>query len=190
MTIQEQAILDLARFLEGASVPYMVIGGIANAVWGEPRATLDVDVTVWVDEPAIPSLVERFARQFQLRVQDPVAFISQTRVLPLFHRDGTGIDVIFGLLSFEKEAIDRAVPITLANGSFRACTSEDLLLMKILSERPQDLKDAEAIARRRFAALDSTYLEPRLRELAALLERPEILARWKMWTARSVSEAD
>jgi len=24
----------------------MVVGGMANAVWGEPRATLDIDITI------------------------------------------------------------------------------------------------------------------------------------------------
>lgn len=27
----------------------MIIGGLANAVWGEPRATLDIDATISAD---------------------------------------------------------------------------------------------------------------------------------------------
>lgn len=46
MTSQEQALVRLARRLSDLEVPYMVIGGVANAVWGEPRATLDIDVTL------------------------------------------------------------------------------------------------------------------------------------------------
>lgn len=57
--------------------------------------------------------------------------------------------------------------------------------MKIISDRPRDLADAEALIRRRAGTLDRTYLEPRIREFAASLERPEILTRWLQWTART-----
>lgn len=43
--------------------------------------------------------------------------------------------------------------------------------------------EAEAIARRRWTQLDRGYLEPRIRALAELLERPDILGRWKRWLA-------
>jgi hypothetical protein len=62
-------------------------------------------------------------------------------------------------------------------------TPEDLILMKIISERPRDVADAEAIARRRIAELDLAYLEPRIRELATALESDAILNRWRNWTS-------
>ena len=54
MTAQEDALAQLAALLEDTRVPYMVIGGLANIVWGEPRATLDIDVTVWLADTEIP----------------------------------------------------------------------------------------------------------------------------------------
>jgi hypothetical protein len=65
---------------------------------------------------------------------------------------------------------------------FEFVTPEDLILMKIISERPRDIGDAEAIVRRRIAELDLAYLEPRIRELAAALESDAILERWRKWT--------
>ena len=50
MTLQEQALVTICHVLEGGGIPYMVIGGLANAVWGEPRATLDIDITVWLPD--------------------------------------------------------------------------------------------------------------------------------------------
>lgn len=38
----EKTIIDIAEFLKKEKVPYMIIGGIANLFWGEPRTTLDV----------------------------------------------------------------------------------------------------------------------------------------------------
>jgi hypothetical protein len=52
---------------------------------------------------------------------------------------------------------------------------EDLILMKLVSERQRDLEDGRRLLRRFGDALDRAYLEPRLTELAEGLGRPEIL---------------
>ena len=50
MTPLERAIQAITRVLESLHTEYAIIGGIANAVRDEPRATLDVDVTVAVEQ--------------------------------------------------------------------------------------------------------------------------------------------
>lgn len=184
MTAQERALTDLARLLAEARIPYMVIGGLANAVWGEPRATLDIDVTLWVEDAAISAAIDVLSRSFRPLVTDPPGFIAETRVLPLESTDGVRIDAIFGMLPFEHEAVQRAVTFAIAGVQVSFCTAEDLVLMKIISERERDLSDARAVVARRLAELDLHYLEPRVTELAELLVRPEILARWREWTGR------
>jgi hypothetical protein len=181
VTPQERGLLELADTLENFGVPYMVIGGLAAAVWGEPRATLDIDVTVWVPDPGIPSLLTMLAARFDVLVAEPAAFAARTRVVPLRTRDGVRVDLILGLLSFEEEAIRRARPVPVAGRAIRFCTPEDLILHKIISSRERDLADARAVALRRGASLDLAYLEPRVAELAALLEQPEIADRWQAW---------
>jgi hypothetical protein len=65
--------------------------------------------------------------------------------------------------------------VVFGDRELRVITPEDLLLMKIISDRPRDLADAEALSRRRRDTLDRSYLEPGLREFAESLERSEIL---------------
>lgn len=182
MTSQETALAELARVLTDGRVPYMVIGGLANIIWGEPRATIDIDVTVWALDPRIPEVVDMLGRHFTVLVENPAAFIHETRVLPLESTNGVRIDVIFGLLSFEQEAIARAAIVQVAGAPVRFCTAEDLILMKIVSDRERDLADARAIIRRRLQQLDREYLDPRIHELSRLLERPDIDARWRAWS--------
>lgn len=184
MTVLERALTDLARLLAESGVPYMVIGGMANAVWGEPRATLDIDVTLWVEEAVIPATVDILSCSFRPLVGDPIGFIAETRVLPMESTDGVRIDVIFGMLPFEHEAVQRAVTFAIAGVAVSFCTAEDLVLMKVISERDRDLADARAVVARRLPELDLAYLGPRVAELSAILERPEILARWRAWTGR------
>ena len=43
MTILEAALLEVTALLDELHLSYMLIGGLAVAEWGEPRATLDAD---------------------------------------------------------------------------------------------------------------------------------------------------
>jgi predicted nucleotidyltransferase len=181
MTALERALVTAVRRLEELEIPYMLIGGLANAVWGEPRATLDVDITVWVPEDMIAGLVNKFEPELRPMISDPASFIRETRVLPLVSDENIRVDLIFGLVQLEQDAIDRAVTVTVAGLQLRCCTAEDLILMKIISDRPQDQFDARGIALRRIRELDLDYLEPRIQELARGLERPRILQNWLAW---------
>jgi predicted nucleotidyltransferase len=185
MTAQEDALAELVALFDAARVRYMLIGGLANIVWGQPRATIDIDVTVWIADPEIPAFVDRTQNVFRVLVEKPLAFIAETRVLPMATASGIRIDVIFGLLPFEREAIERAREVQLAGTRVRVCTPEDLVLMKIVSDRERDIGDAREIVRLRLAELDRNYLEPRINELSELLVRPDIRARWKEWTTNS-----
>jgi len=181
MTSLERALVRLALTLSANGIPYMIIGGMANAVWGQPRATLDIDATIWVDDEEIGQTVSLLAKVFRPLVSDPSEFIHDTRVLPLQSQDGVRIDLIFGTLPYEREAIDRAVELTIGGSPVRFCTPEDLILHKIVSERERDLADARGVTLRRIKSLDLAYLDSRIRELADALERPEIWHSWEKW---------
>jgi hypothetical protein len=175
MTALEGAVIEVATALESLSAPYMLIGGLAVAAWGEPRATLDVDVSVWAEPEQMEALLDGISRTLTPLVQDPRGFIEQTRVLPLQTRQGVRVDLIFASLPSEREAIHRAPVMEIAGHPTRVAAVEDLVLMKILSVRQKDLDDARRLLRRHRKTVDRSYLEPRLRELAEALGRPEIL---------------
>src|SRR5437867_1829187 len=139
MTIQEDAVAGLIAVLRRLDVPYMIIGGMANLVWGEPRATLDVDVTVWREDRDVSPFVDAITGEFHALVDQPLTFIQDTRVLPVETARGARIDIIFGLLPFERAAIDRAIEVPMAGVRARVCTAEDLILMKIISDRERDV---------------------------------------------------
>ena len=86
----------------------MVVGGLANAVWGEPRVTLDIDVTVWVEDREIPqgrSLVSDVSIPRSTR---PGAFVGRTRVLPLESGEGVRMDASWAP-EFERDALTRTI---------------------------------------------------------------------------------
>jgi hypothetical protein len=168
----------------------MIIGDVANAVWGEPCATLDIDVTVWVAKEDMSYIVSQLASLYEARVSDPAGFVEETHVLPLDSEDGVPIDVVFGTLPFEQQAIARSVEVPVAGTPVRFCTPEDLILHKIVSGRERDLQDVRGIVLRRLKVLDLAYLEPRIRELSDALEGPELWHSWSRWKKESPAPPD
>ncbi len=175
MSDLEQALLALVERLETCKLPYVLIGGLAVAASGEPRSTLDVDVSVWVEDSGLGQAVECLCKRFNSRSHDPLRFVEQTRVLPLEDHQGIRLDVVFAVLPIQREAIQRGVPWEVEGKQVQVASVEDLILMKLISERPKDIDDATALLRRHRSHIDQDYLRPKLAEMSAGLDRPDIL---------------
>lgn len=152
----------------------MVIGGVANLVWGEPRLTQDVDVTVALTEERVQEFIELLAQHFEILLPDPLPFFREHRVLPLASAGGARFDLIWAGLPYEEAALERSVPHSLGGVAFRVVTPEDLIVHKLVSTRPRDREDVDGVLRRQRPTLDREYLDPLVQELAEVLERPEI----------------
>lgn len=157
----------------------MVIGGFANLMWGRPRFTRDLDITIAADDAQLERLLTALAPAFRSRVGDPVGFARETAVVPLESSEGVQIDMVIARHPVEDEAISRAIEIPVGDAKVRFATAEDLILHKIVSERSRDLEDVEGIVRRQRGRLDLDYLRPRIRALANTLERPQMLTEFE-----------
>jgi hypothetical protein len=164
----DDALITLTSWLNRERIPYMVIGGFAVTIWGEPRFTRDLDVTISVEPDRLASFVERVGSEFTSLVSDPALFVAQTRVFPLMVQS-VPVDLVFASLPYEEDAIRRARSVSLSKGEVRICSPEDLILHKIVSPRPRDHEDIEGVFRYRHLELDYAYLDPRVEELAEAL---------------------
>jgi len=175
----EAAVGQAAAVFESLGIPYMLIGGLAVSAWGEPRATLDADFTVWTEPDDFERTVLRLGESFQCLTRNPAEFTRGTRVLPVRTQQETRMDIIFGSLPWEKEAIARAQRKELSRRSVAVASVEDLIVMKLFPERGKDADDARRLLIRFRGTLDQGYLEPLLSSLADSLARPEILDAWR-----------
>lgn len=174
-----QALDEIQRFLALRNIQYVVIGGIANAIWGRPRVTLDADLKVLAGQRSIRELVELLSTQFRFRVPDAVSFVRRTYVVPLYASNGAGLDLGLAFLPYEIQAIERAVITTYEGVTFPVCTAEDLLIHKAISEREKDWLDIDGILDRGGKRLDQGYIMLWLEQFAEALERPQILQRYR-----------
>lgn len=157
-------------FLDGTRASYLVIGGLAVIVVGEPRTTADADVVLFLDAARAESLLDP-ARQsgFELDASVERERLRRTGTLR-FRRGRFQVDLILASLPFEDAALRRARREKLFGRMVPFPTPEDLILFKVLAGRPKDLLDAEGVARRHGNALDRRYLEETLRPICDLAE--------------------
>ncbi|WP_457654389.1 hypothetical protein [Rhodocaloribacter sp.] len=72
----------LAKALDKAQLLYVIIGGQAVLLYGEPRLTKDIDITLGAAVDRL-DVVLRVAKQVGLTpLVDPRPFVDQTMVLP------------------------------------------------------------------------------------------------------------
>jgi hypothetical protein len=93
------ALGDLSSWLDAAGVPYVVIGGASVSLLAQPRATQDIDITVWLDEDRRQDFFDAAGKfNFEPRLPDALAFAATSRVLLLLrHREsGVSLDVSLG----------------------------------------------------------------------------------------------
>lgn len=142
-----QVLSDLAGWLESAHVPAMIVGGVAVSILGRPRATRDIDALAIMSEGKWPAaLADAKKHGIVARIGEPLQFARRTRVLLLRHAEsGIDIDIILGRLPFEEEAIARSEFHDLGGVRVRLPQVEDLLIMKAVAQRPQDLRDIEGL---------------------------------------------
>jgi predicted nucleotidyltransferase len=166
----ERILTRLAKELADRSIPYMVIGGQAVLLYGEPRLTKDIDVTLGLGVDGFQTIRKvAKALAFAMMVENPEDFVRRTMVLPVLDEEsGIRIDFIFSFSEYEKQAIERAVSVPMKGASVCFASLEDVLIHKIVAGRPRDIEDVTSILLKN-PDYDRAYIDKWLREFDASL---------------------
>jgi hypothetical protein len=161
----EGLLARIAVELKKADLPYMIIGGQAVLLYGTPRMTKDIDITLGVDighlENIIPALD---AMDLKIIPEDFKAFAEKTYVLPT--RDeasGIRVDFIFSFTPYERQAISRSRAVLLKETNVMFASAEDVIIHKIFAGRPRDMEDVRSIILK-TPELDRAYIKKWLSE--------------------------
>jgi predicted nucleotidyltransferase len=156
--VDEQAFLDAlgsaVGSLERADVPYMVIGGLASAVYGRPRWTHDIDLFVKPDD----------ARRALHALADAGFVTEETNPHWIFKawRDDAVIDLIFcvkGDIYVDDEMLSRSRVAQIKGRSARVLPPEDLVVIKaIVHDEPSARHWHDALGVIARTELDWEYL--------------------------------
>jgi predicted nucleotidyltransferase len=162
-TVDEPIFLEVLRdvlaALDADGIPFMVIGGVASAVWGRPRYTRDIDV-----------LVRPHDAKRALEVLESAGFATQETFDNWLYKgvkEGVIVDVLFqssGGIYLDEEMLERCRPRELHGITLPLAAPEDLIVMKAVAHEeatPRYWHDALSIIAR--VDLDWNYLLQRAR---------------------------
>jgi predicted nucleotidyltransferase len=168
----ERLLKRLARGLNQAGLPYMIIGGQAVLLYGEPRLTKDIDLTVGADLDRLPEVLRLVDTLGLHPLADPQTFTRQTMVLPCQEPEsGIRVDIIFSFTPYERQALARTTLVKLGDEEIRFVSLEDLIVHKVIAGRPRDLEDVASVLRKNPAA-DLAYIRRWLGDFTTALHQP------------------
>ena len=171
-----EAAAELQEICISNQWKFCFIGGLALLRWGEPRETVDVDLSLFAGFGNEHQFIEKLLKHFEARIPDASSFAQRSRVLLLRSNQGVGLDVALGALPYEELMIERSTFFEYPpNISLRTCSAEDLIVLKAFAARGQDWVDVERVIVRQAGKLDWNYIREQLEPLAELKDSPAIL---------------
>jgi len=174
-----KALEAITKLFYRLEVPYMVFGGIANSIYGNPRQTFDIDIKFFLkSDNDLEQFLDNLSEIGEIIPADSKKFIEETNVIPI-DIQGVRVDLVFAELPFEREAINRSKSMSFFDVNIKVCTPEDLIIQKAVSIREKDWFDINYITENLRDELDWPYLLKHCRDLAELLDDPDIYSRIK-----------
>ena len=142
MTSLARRIVELDHAL--ASIPHAFGGALALAYYAEPRATIDIDLNVFVPVERFPDVATPLL-DLGAAVDDKVAELvrrdGQARVM----WDGTPIDLFFAYDAFHEAAAKAVRTVPFADGTIPILSPEHLIVCKAVFNRAKDWVDIDAM---------------------------------------------
>ncbi len=148
----------------------MIVGGQAVLLYGEPRLTRDIDITLGIDVDRLDDILN-IVKILNLKIlPDNIEnFVKETMVLPVLGTNGIRIDFIFSFTDYEQNAIKRAKKVISDGVEIYYASPEDVVIQKIFAGRERDIEDAKIIIKKQN--VDDTYIIKWLKEFEKVLDR-------------------
>lgn len=175
------AAWEMESFLRQRGWAFCFIGGLAVQRWGEPRTTVDADLTLLTGFGDEERYIDQILPAFPARIKNAREFSLRSRVLLVQASNQVAIDISLGALPFEEAAVRRASPWQITEDiQLTTCSAEDLVVYKCFADRPQDWLDVEAVLGIQGKRLDRELILRELTPLAQLKEEPKIVERFRV----------
>jgi hypothetical protein len=178
---------ELMALFEQMDVRHAVMGGIAVRAYGIPRPTFDVDFTIAMERARLPELYQGVtALGYTVPEEYTKGWVDQVAGMPLvrfrLYLEGRSVDVDVFLAEspYQEELLGRRQKATVDERTIWLVSPEDLVLLKLIADRPRDLLDVGDVLFSQ-GQLDTAYMRKWAANLGVLdrLEKALSDANWK-----------
>lgn len=155
--LPSEKILALSELLENREIPYAFGGAIALFYYRDPRSTIDIDVNIFLPTERQSEVAEALGTLYPIdaaKVSAEIEAAAQTRSL----WGDTNVDLFFANTDFHTQMAERKRRQPFLGGEIDVLSAEDLLVCKMLFDRPKDWLDIEAVAQTIGPELDQPYI--------------------------------
>jgi len=176
----EELIKKVAQGLDKEQIPYMIIGGQAVLLYGSPRLTRDIDITLGVDTDKFLS-IEKICRKLGLKIlpENPEDFARETKVLPAEEpKSRMRVDFIFSFSPYEAEGIRRTRAVVMDGYPVKFASCEDVIIHKMIAARAVDEEDVKNMLIKNKDSIDLEYIRNWLSEFSKMSEHEGILGKF------------
>lgn len=139
----------LADGLKSKGIDYAIGGALALGYYATPRATVDVDINIFVPPERVAEDVLDVLSSVGFSPDDPDQLETTAKVDGQFRGriDGVRVDVFVPAIDYYASLALRCRTVMLHGKRIQILGPEDLLVLKMMFFRRKDLADAEAILR-------------------------------------------
>jgi hypothetical protein len=145
--------------LKKDGVQYVLVGAWALAVWGRPRATVDLDLLVLVDEADLDRIGALMARAGMSLDNEWLDANPMLRgIQRRFHSRGVTVDLMRPRDVHDRQLFRRKRQKRIDSRLYWVVAPEDFILQKLKVGRPRDFEDALSGLDRSKKNLDLAYV--------------------------------
>lgn len=176
---QKEFLARLIAALDKTGIPYMITGSVGSSIFGEPRATRDVDIIILPTERRLRAFIQEVSTDYYVSL-DAALEALQNRFMFNVIDGATGWKadlIVCKNKPYEKQKFERRIHSDYSGLAIVVASPEDIILSKLAwsktTESEMQVRDALGIAELQADRLDRTYMRHWAKELgvAELLEK-------------------
>ncbi|HEY4715963.1 MAG TPA: nucleotidyltransferase [bacterium] len=155
-----ESLKHLKSIFEKRNIDYAILGGLAAGAWGRSRATDDIDLVVFISEKDLEEIVRNLKDNgFEIRFLGPSKPPDLIQVTKKRRGIIIRIDLMLAHIPYQEETLKRKVWLKIFNIEVPVISPEDLIVHKLIANRPIDIQDVENVFQYNFKNLNLTYLK-------------------------------
>lgn len=159
-----RALKKAIKVLEKQNLDYCLFGGLAMQVYKRIRATRDIDLMVAIASGEASKFIAQMGKEnFRFDKKRGIIKINNFELMRFIYTDEDTnfeifMDIITATSKFQKQILARKTKVDFLGIMVSIASLEDLILLKLLADRPIDCLDAQVLLEENKEDIDIDYL--------------------------------